>query len=152
MNGASHVIGGVTAAMLLGIHKPLPLAVVVISALLPDIDRSNSLLGRFIPVLPGMLEQTPGKRTLTHSLLFGLSLYLLLGILHPAWQWPFIVGYVSHLVLDVFVGRITLLWPLPFKIGVPLLGIPPIVVESASLAAWGAWIVLGGYHHFHFYF
>lgn len=152
MNGASHVIGGVTAAMLLGIHEPLPLAVVVVSSLLPDIDRPNSLMGRFVPVLPSVLEQTPGKRTLTHSLLFGLGVYLLLGIVYSAWQWAFVVGYVSHLILDVFTGRIAFLWPLPFQFGVPLLGIPPVFIESLSLAAWGAWMVLGGYHHFHFYF
>lgn len=149
MNGASHLIGGVTAAMLLGIHSPAQLAVVAVASLLPDIDRSNSLLGRWIPVLPAALEQGVGKRTITHSLLFGVGIWLLLGLLHTSWQWSFLIGYGSHLVLDVFTGRIALLWPLPYRFGVPLFGIPPVFIESLSLAGWGAWMVLGGYHHFH---
>lgn len=88
MNGASHLVGGVTAAMVIGIHSPAQLAVVAVSSLLPDIDRQNSLLGRFIPVLPSVLEATFGKRTLTHSIIFGLCVWLLLSI-HTSWQWPF---------------------------------------------------------------
>ncbi|ALP37958.1 hypothetical protein ASL14_18980 [Paenibacillus sp. IHB B 3084] len=151
MNGASHLIGGITAAVVLGIHSPAQLAVVAAASLLPDIDRSNSLLGRWIPFVPSMLERTLGKRTLTHSLLFGFGIWLLLGV-HSSWQWPFLIGYISHLLLDVVTGRIALLWPIPFKFGVPLFGIPPVFVESLTLAAWGGWMVLGGYDYFHLLF
>ncbi|MDY7989810.1 metal-dependent hydrolase [Paenibacillus polymyxa] len=151
MNGASHLIGGITAAVVLGIHSPAQLAVVAVSSLLPDIDRSNSLLGRWIPVLPSVLERTLGKRTLTHSLLFGFGIWLLLGA-YPALQWAFVIGYLSHLLLDVVTGRIALLWPLPLKFGVPLFGIPPVFVETLSLAGWGAWMVIGGYQYFQIWF
>lgn len=152
MNGASHLVGGITAAMLLGIHSPVQLIVVAVASLLPDIDRSNSLLGRWIPVVPTLLEQGIGKRTITHSLIFGLGIWLLLGLLPASWQWSFLIGYVSHLLLDVFTGRIAFFWPIPFKFGVPLFGIPPIVIESLSLAGWGAWMVLGGYQYFQILF
>ncbi|WP_270406108.1 metal-dependent hydrolase [Paenibacillus timonensis] len=148
MNGASHLVGGVTAAMVLGIHSPAQLAVVAVSSLLPDIDRQNSLLGRCIPVLPSVLEATFGKRTLTHSIIFGLCVWLLLSI-HSSWQWPFLIGYVSHLMLDVITGNVALLWPHRWKCGVPLFGIPPVFVETIAIAAWGAWMVLGGYSHFY---
>lgn len=148
MNGASHLVGGVTAAVVLGIHSPAQLVVVAISSILPDIDRQKSLLGRFIPVLPSAIEKVLGKRTLTHSILFGFSLWLLLSI-HSSWQWPFLIGYVSHLLLDVITGRIALLWPIPLKFGIPLFGIPPVFIETAAMAAWGAWLVLGGYSYFY---
>ncbi|MNW47269.1 Inner membrane protein YdjM [compost metagenome] len=148
MNGVSHLVGGVTAAVVVGIHSPAQLAVVVVSSLLSDIDRQNSLLGRWIPVLPSVLEHTLGKRTLTHSIFFGYCLWLLLSV-HSSWQWPFLIGYVSHLSLDVVTGRIALLWPIPWKFGVPLFGIPPVFVEAAAMAAWGAWMVLGGYNYFY---
>lgn len=149
MNGASHLVGGVTAAMVLGIHSPAQLAIVAVSSLLSDIDRQNSLLGRFIPVLPSILERTLGKRTLTHSITFGFCLWWLLLSVHSSWQWPFLIGYASHLLLDVITGRITLLWPIPWKFGIPLFGIPPVFVETAAMAAWGAWMVLGGYNYFY---
>ncbi|WDF52863.1 metal-dependent hydrolase [Paenibacillus sp. KACC 21273] len=151
MNGATHLIGSVTVAALLEIHSPVSLLIVAVASLLPDIDRTNSLMGRFVPILPTALEQSFGKRTITHSLIFGLGIWLLLGF-HASWQWPFLVGYGSHLLLDLFTGRIALLWPIPFKFGVPLFGIPPVFVESLSLASWGAWMVLEGYQYFQILF
>ncbi|GIP08247.1 hypothetical protein J1TS5_04170 [Paenibacillus macerans] len=152
MNGASHLVGGVTAAVILGIQSPAQLAVVAVSALLPDIDRSNSLLGRFIPILPSILEKVPGKRTVTHSLLFGVGIWLLFQLIGPNWAMDFAIGYTSHLLLDLFTGLVALLWPLPWKFGVPLLGIPPVFVETIAVAVWGAWMVLGGYRYFDFWF
>ncbi|MNI64929.1 Inner membrane protein YdjM [compost metagenome] len=145
MNGVSHIIGGVTAAAVLGIHSPAPLAIVVVASLLPDIDRSNSLLGRFIPLLPSLLEKVPGKRTVTHSLLLGAGLWFIIQAMSPGWALAFAVGYGSHLLLDLFTGYVALLWPLPIKFGVPLFGIPPIAIEVAAIACWGAWVATGGY-------
>jgi inner membrane protein len=149
MNGASHLVGGVTAAMVLGIHSPAQLAVVAVSALLPDIDRPNSLLGRFIPILPSVLEKVPGKRTITHSLVFGAGIWFLINLVSPEMALAFLIGYASHLTLDIYTGRIAFLFPLPWKFGVPLFGIPPVFVETATMAAWGAWMVLGGYQYFY---
>ncbi|MGG1878820.1 metal-dependent hydrolase [Paenibacillus cisolokensis] len=149
MNGASHLVGGMTAAMVLGIHSPAPIVVVAVSALLPDIDRPNSLLGRFIPVLPSILEKVPGKRTITHSFLFGAGIWMLINLVDPAMAFAFLIGYVSHLILDIFTGRIAFLFPLPQKFGIPLFGIPPVFIETAAMAAWGTWVVLGGYNYFY---
>lgn len=148
MNGATHLIGGLTAAVIMGMTKPAELAVVAVASLLPDVDRQNSLLGRFIPVLPSLIERVLGKRTLTHSFLFG-------GMVAWGIRWlaafafiPFLIGYLSHLVLDLFTGLIALLWPLPFKFGIPLFGIPPVFVETAAVALWGGWMVTGGFRYF----
>jgi inner membrane protein len=147
MNGATHLIGGVTAGVVLGYTAPLELAVISVSSLVPDIDRKNSLLGRFIPILPHVLEGI-GKRTITHSIVFGAVIAGLLHMAAPGMVLPFLVGYGSHLLFDVFTGRIALFWPLPWKIGVPLFGIPPVFVEAGASVLFGVWLVLGGYQHF----
>ncbi|WP_051318264.1 metal-dependent hydrolase [Cohnella thermotolerans] len=148
MNGASHLIGGVTAGVLLGHHHPAELAIIAVASLLPDIDRPNSLLGRFIPVLPALLERSPGKRTLTHSLclggLLGWAVYASAG---PPYAATFAVGFLSHIVLDLFTGRVALFWPLPARFGLSL-GVPPVFIEAGALAAWGVWLALGGYRYF----
>ncbi|MCP1133313.1 metal-dependent hydrolase [Paenibacillus polysaccharolyticus] len=148
MNGVSHLIGGLSAAVIFGVHSPSQLAMVAFSALLPDIDRPNSLLGRFVPVLPSILEKIPGKRTVTHSLIMGFGLWLLLEGTFPELAIAFLIGYVSHLILDLFTGYIAFLWPIPWKVGVPLFGIPPVFVETAAIALWGVWMVLDGYTYF----
>ena len=147
MNGASHLIGGVTAGVLLGYHRPVELAIIAVASLLPDIDRQNSLLGRFIPVLPGVLERVPGKRTLTHSFLFGGFLAALLYMWSESAMTAFLVGYLSHILLDIVTGQVALLWPLPARFGVSL-GVPSVFIETASLVIWGVWLALGGYRIF----
>lgn len=147
MNGASHLIGGVTAAVLLGVHRPSELAVVAVASLLPDIDRDNSLLGRFIPVLPSIIESIFGKRTITHSLLFCGILTVIIHLMVPLFLIPFLIGFLSHLILDLPTGKVALLWPLPMQFTLNP-GIPPVFIETASIALWGAWLTLGGYHSF----
>ena len=68
-----------------------------IGALLPDIDISNSLLGRFIP-----LWLFVEHRTITHSLLFMLVVCLLGLILKIPYSLNIglLVGISTHLVLD----------------------------------------------------
>lgn len=148
MNGATHVVGGVTAAVVLGYTRPDELVVVAVASLLSDIDRQNSLLGRFIPILPNLIERVLGKRTLTHSFLFGGILAWLFWLQGLGLLMPFVIGFASHLMLDVITGKVALLWPLPLRFGIPLFGIPPVFVETAAVALWGGWMVMGGYHHF----
>ena len=147
MNGASHLIGGLTAGVLLGYQRPVELAIVAVASLLPDIDRPNSLLGRFIPVLPALLERL-GKRTLTHSLfLGGLLVWAVYAAAGPPCAAAFAIGFLSHIVLDLLTGNVALFWPFSIRVGISF-GVPPVFVEAGALAAWGIWLALGGYRHF----
>lgn len=102
----------------------------------PDIDQPTAPFwrnlpdGRFFGRLFSRL--TGGHRFLSHSLLgvalFGWLAYALLQALHPAmphvdvqFVWAaFVVGYISHLVLDSFTKEgVPWLLPLPFKFGLP---------------------------------
>lgn len=147
MNGASHIIGGVTTAVLLGYHRPSDLAVVAIASLLPDMDRHNSLIGRCIPILPRLLESTVGKRTITHSIFMCGIMTLLLKQLLPHLAALFLIGFLSHILLDLLTGRVALLWPLPKMFGISF-GIPPVFVETTAIALWGVWMAFGGYKQF----
>lgn len=148
LNGATHLIGGLTTAVIMGMTKPSELVVAAVASLLPDVDRQNSLLGRFIPVLPSLIERVLGKRTLTHSFLFGGILAWVIWLQGWGLFMAFAIGFASHLVLDVVTGKVALLWPLPATFGLPLFGIPPVFVETAAVALWGGWMVTGGYRYF----
>lgn len=65
MKGSTHLAAGLVAAVVLQTEPTLVVTTgVAIGALLPDIDSSTSLVGRYIPVIPSVLKH----RTITHIL------------------------------------------------------------------------------------
>src|SRR5258708_3686605 len=90
-------------------------SVIAISSLLPDIDTAASTVGRIVPFLATRLERKFGHRTLTHSIIFVLSLGLLslpLYALNPSLYACFIVGYATHPFLDTMtVNGVKLFYP-----------------------------------------
>jgi inner membrane protein len=107
-----------------------------IGGIFPDIDQPTAPFWRNLPIghLFGKAfdKLLGGHRFLTHSLL-GLALFgwafhwffHLLNLLipkmdaHIVW-WAFMIGMVSHLLMDLFTKEgIPLFLPIPVKIGVP---------------------------------
>ncbi|MGH7240683.1 MAG: metal-dependent hydrolase [Candidatus Saccharimonadales bacterium] len=146
MTARTHDLAAFTAlALVVAVH---PLHEITLSTLLvallanqiggiaPDIDQPTApfwrnlpigkIFGKFVDKLLG------GHRFLSHSLLglvlFAYLMKLLLAVLHPlmlhvdtqlVWD-AFVVGMLSHLVMDSFTKEgVPWLLPLPFKIGVP---------------------------------
>lgn len=136
MTGPTHLIVGLTVAVATGYTSPAQLAVTSVSSILPDIDRQNSLLGRFIPILPTLIEKTVGKRRLTHSMLFGFIVGVLIFLIHPDSLIPFIIGFGTHLLLDIPTGNLYLLYPLNINFGL-YVGIPPVFWETGTLISLG---------------
>jgi len=120
----THIAGGESSWLLVramgggGAVDPFSFAFSAVGSLLPDIDTPESLLGKLFPGSRYLSERF-GHRTITHSLFgacfFGvlsLPLWLILG--HFQWWLSFLVGYLSHLLLDMAtVEGIELFWPFP---------------------------------------
>jgi inner membrane protein len=141
MTGAAHVITSVSLAAALGYHQPSELIVAAVASLICDIDRNNSLLGRFIPILPRLIEGTVGKRTITHCLPVMAALAFFIWASFPPYAIPFILGFGSHLLLDLPTGNIALLFPFPKKFSLNF-GIPPVFIESFYLMGLGVLFTL----------
>ena len=128
MTAQGHLLFSVTCALLA--HKveltpalaegslwhivPMALA----SALLPDLDHPQSLLGRQLPWISGPLSRLFGHRGFTHSLLavglgiWGLAQFQVSGPLSGVMKDALIVGYLSHLLGDWLTpAGIPLFWP-----------------------------------------
>ncbi len=107
----------------------------MIGGLAPDIDqptaalwrriRAGSLLGKIIQPLLG------GHRYISHSLIglviFGVTLDIILDSMKSfliadmniIW-WSFMIGFLSHLVMDMFTRQgVPLLFPIPIRFGFP---------------------------------
>lgn len=147
MTGRTHDLAAVTAlgVVLFAVGAPahLTLATALVALLanqiggiLPDIDQPTAPLWRLLPIGRlfgrGFDALIGGHRFLTHSLLgvglFGLLSWWLLHALQPimpgidstiVW-WAFMIGVVSHLIMDSFTKEgVPWLLPVPVKFGFP---------------------------------
>jgi inner membrane protein len=129
MMAGSHVVVGAAAWMFvaphLGLHpmQPVPLALAIAGALLPDIDHPKSWLGRRLPIVSRPLAAMVGHRGFTHSL---LAVALCIFVLHErgwnrALAAPLVIGYLSHLAADLVTpAGLRLAWPLAARQALPL--------------------------------
>lgn len=146
MTGRTHDLAAFTALSFFVVSQPLPeitlgtaiaaLGANMIGGIAPDIDQPTApfwrnlpigrIFGRFFGRLLG------GHRFLSHSLLgvflFGVIFQVILNILQPSFPkidldvvwWAFMIGFVSHLVMDTFTKEgVPWLLPLPWSVGIP---------------------------------
>lgn len=106
-----------------------------IGALLPDVDQASNQLWSLLPAdkfLGRILNKLFGShRTLSHSLLgifliYQICQWLIFKLINPSFINPtpvfgaLMIGYVSHLVLDLLTEEgIPLLFPVKWKFGLP---------------------------------
>lgn len=145
MKGVTHLASGIILGISLGFYKPEDLGVLCVATLLPDIDRAQSLMGRYIPAAPAIIKWVFGKRTLTHSLLFGGLIAWYLYLEHHSWLMPFAIGYLLHLFLDLLTGYVALLFPLPSKLTLTV-GVSPKIIEILYLV--GLVVVVAAQYQF----
>lgn len=180
MTGRTHDLAAFTALNMVFLSAPLQtmsLATAVtafganfIGGLFPDIDqptsdlwdnfRGGEIIGKYFCKFLG------GHRHLSHSIvgvvLIGLIVKFFLTAINPIFLvdmnvvwWSFMIGVVSHLIMDVFTkDGMPLLWPIQWKIGFPPFKFLRIrtgkFVESSlvfpSLLIITAYLVFFNYH------
>jgi inner membrane protein len=96
-------------------HAPAPAEALVAAtgALIPDLDKRASYVGRLVAPLAGWIEHQFGHRTVTHSLLAQLVVGLLLWPLLPFGVWlALLAGWVSHSLADMMTpSGVCWFWP-----------------------------------------
>lgn len=138
MMALTHITFSVAATTLvLGTANPLSLGIAAISCLLPDIDTSHSILGRFFLPVSSWLEKEYPHRTVTHSFvasaIFTLVTYptvLLWGT--QTWQ-ALSLGYFTGWFADVFTkSGVAAFYPNPARLVIP--GNPRLRLSTGSRA------------------
>lgn len=113
----THVVTGFTAGYLVG--GDYKTAVISgIASLLADIDKSKSFIGNKFPVLSAIFEWSVGHRGPFHSLLAALIFYKLFSLIGgEAIGIGIVIGYIAHLVVDMFNrSGVPLFYPFPLRI------------------------------------
>ena len=132
MNGICHKIGGITASVITAytiVPEITPTVLVTsvvagtLGSLIPDIDEPNSTAGKKMKPISNGIKFLFGHRGILHTpfflILVSVGLFFLLKkcpdkylILASQFSIFFIVGYLSHLVLDAMTpAGIMLLYP-----------------------------------------
>lgn len=79
------------------------LFVVIAASIMPDIDQPNSKISNQIPILPKLLSIFVKHRGIFHSIFFAILLSgLFWYFINHSYGVAFIVGYMSHLLIDGF--------------------------------------------------
>ena len=91
--------------------------IAAISSVIPDIDHLYSKISRKLPPFAIVFSVLFKHRGLIHSLWPPLLLYIALRPVSFLVADAFLIGYISHLLLDATTTRgIRFFYPLPFKI------------------------------------
>jgi len=118
----SHVLFGILSGFLgcsfLGCNSTfLFVAVAAIASIIPDIDHLYSKVSRKLPPFAILFSVLFKHRRFIHSLFPPLLLYMVLSQVDSSVAAAFLIGYVSHLLLDATTTRgIAFFYPLPFRI------------------------------------
>jgi len=117
MIAPSHIVVGqfayFCAAAVAG-HKPhlVEALIAATSALLPDLDKRDGMVGRWLPWISGPVEYWVGHRTATHSLLATMLLALVAWPLPEGYRLAIIAGFASHPIADMMTpAGVAWFWP-----------------------------------------
>lgn len=135
--------------------EPIPLILVSFGALLPDIDHPKSKFGRAVPFISYPISAVLGHRGITHSF-FAIGTAAAFLWLYDYQFWfvaPLVVGYISHLLGDVFTNSgAPLFWPNKNKVSIPLFNTGTWAESIFRLILVGLlfWGLLGKFIAIHF--
>jgi len=97
------------------LHLPMTLATAAVSllaSLMPDIDTPGSIAGRLFHPLSTILKSVFGHRGITHSFpALILSTIVLFNYSSELVTLSFLLGYLSHIFLDMLSGGVRLFYP-----------------------------------------
>lgn len=117
MIAPSHIVVGqfayFCAAAVAG-HKPhvAEALIAAAAALLPDLDKRDGMVGRWLPWISGPIEYWVGHRTATHSLLASVVMALLVWPLPEGFRIALVAGFASHPIADMMTpAGVAWFWP-----------------------------------------
>jgi len=118
------LISTASVSVALGTADPAVLGAGAIASQLPDLDKSDSFMGRIIPPLSIWIEQKYAHRTVTHSLISTLALAIALIPVGFLWSWQgygaILIGQFMGWFSDCFTkAGVAAFYPSPLRLVIP---------------------------------
>lgn len=109
----THLTFGVTSSLIAGGDQHLEVGIALICSMIPDLDTRQSLAGKALPFLSTPIAYHFGHRTLTHSLLFQVTIgAIALATLPKDYAIAILCGLVSHAFADMLTqSGVCWFWP-----------------------------------------
>jgi len=113
----THLVFGILIWLIiypyLNVNKYLLLILLLLASVFPDIDKSNSKVGKRIKLISFIIEKVFGHRKLFHSLFFwGVMCGLIWHFFGGIYAIAIFIGLFSHLVIDALTKQgINFLYP-----------------------------------------
>lgn len=124
MNLVNHVVGGVVCTSVFGslagynvLSSPALVGVTLLGCVISDIDHPSSTVGRLLKPISVYLNDRYGHRTITHSLIFLVVLYMVSNLTNYFLQveglaFIFTLSIFVHIVLDMMtISGVEFLYP-----------------------------------------
>lgn len=139
MRSISHVVSGsiitaiISSFLSINIFKSInSLSLVIIFSLLPDIDHTQSFLGKFLKPVSSFLVRYFGHRTITHSLIFYIPLSIVISMFNQEAAIIIFIALLVHSLLDAStLNGVMLFYPLSKRIFV-VPGNPDYRIKTGS--------------------
>ncbi|MFA5484739.1 MAG: metal-dependent hydrolase [Candidatus Pacearchaeota archaeon] len=113
----THFVFGMFLYLILFFNSDFPfiyLLGILLGIIFVDIDIKNSKVGKCFLFRP--IQIFFKHRGAFHSIFFGFVITLLFSIINLRFSFAFFIGYLSHLILDLFnIKGIMLFWPFSKK-------------------------------------
>lgn len=129
------LISTAAVSISVGTADPAVLGVAAIASQLPDLDKTDSFMGRLLLPLATWIEQNYAHRTITHSFMSTLAVGLVMvpvGVFGswPLW-WAAVIGQFLGWFADCFTkAGCAVFWPNPIRLVIP--GNPRSRLRSGS--------------------
>jgi inner membrane protein len=126
----THFFTGAAAGFWVMGHADIKTAVISagiagVSALVPDLDDPDSIIGRTFPVISWITNKTIGHRGPLHSIL-GAGIFFVLILITLKFNFALLglVGYLSHMIMDSLnPPGVPWLWPIKTHFRIPLIAV-----------------------------
>lgn len=119
MEWTTHMLSGIVAGYAVSGGDWKGAVIGGVAGVIPDLDEHKSKFGKVFFPISYVINKSFGHRTLTHSLLFAVTIGIFLMPFFESYIWLSVTsGILAHIVGDMLTGKVKFLYPSKRSIGI----------------------------------
>ncbi len=119
MEWTTHMLSGIVAGYAVSGGDWRGAVIGGVAGVIPDLDEHKSKFGKVFFPISYVINKSFGHRTLTHSLLFAVTIGIFLMPFFELYIWLSVTsGILAHIAGDMLTGKVKFLYPCKRSIGI----------------------------------